>query len=352
MEANGDIDTPSVVSAACLKVVEEAFDGTKTSPLDVGVQLVAEAFNVVAVPAAVAIQDGQPSGMADSTSAAIQKEVARLLGVAAPAKTSGASKKKAAKAAAAALAATAAAEKAKGKGKGGFKLPVGTRCSKGTCDFNHDEHYPGEPCYRDPNWAGPLPAHVWANTATRARIIQDRETEGKRTGTAVKTLVPPAGAGAHAVVPQDAAGGAPPSLMEMCSNLGFMVSPCDACFDDENDDGGYGMQAASGLLETVSETGGDAPMDLPDVVDDAEAAGFLGALSPTAGITTAASLSILSPLAPVGQESSPLPALQAAVTPATPTLTTRQPTRPWRVPSLPRLLRLPRPLRRPRRPSG
>ena len=67
------------MSAACLKIVEEAFDGTKTSPVDVGVQLVAEAFNVMAVPVAVASHGGKATNMADSTSAAIQAEVARLL---------------------------------------------------------------------------------------------------------------------------------------------------------------------------------------------------------------------------------------------------------------------------------
>ena len=122
LDANGDIESPSIVSAACLKIVEEAFDGTKSSPIDVGVQLVAEAFNIVAVPVAVATAGGQASGISDGTSAAIQAEVARLLGVAAPNshnKTSGASKKKAAKAAAAALAATTAAEKAKRKARAG-----------------------------------------------------------------------------------------------------------------------------------------------------------------------------------------------------------------------------------------
>ena len=171
LDSNGDINSPSVVSAACLKIVEEAFDGTKTSPVDVGVQLVAEAFNVMAVPVAVASHGGKAANMADSTTAAIQAEVARLLGVAAHSKSSGAAKKKAAKAAAAALAATAAASKAKGKGKGGFKLPAGTRCSKGTCDFNHDEHYPGEPCYRDPNWAGG-PGHCRRTSGpTRPRVL-------------------------------------------------------------------------------------------------------------------------------------------------------------------------------------
>ena len=43
------------------------------------------------------------------------------------------------------------------------RLPEGKRCKSGTCDLNHDEKYPGRPCYSDPRVAISVP-HEYANS--------------------------------------------------------------------------------------------------------------------------------------------------------------------------------------------
>ena len=40
------------------------------------------------------------------------------------------------------------------------RLPEGKRCKSGTCDLNHDEKYPGRPCYSDPRVAISVPHTV------------------------------------------------------------------------------------------------------------------------------------------------------------------------------------------------
>ena len=65
-------------------------------------------------------------------------------------------KKKQARKAAAVLAAATVGNDGS-TGKSSVKLPEGTRCSKGTCDFAHDTLKPGEPCFRDPRWVGRCP---------------------------------------------------------------------------------------------------------------------------------------------------------------------------------------------------
>ena len=64
--------------------------------------------------------------------------------------------------------------------RSGNRLPVGQKCSAGTCDFAHDQLKPGEPCYRDPRWAGELPVKTWDNVKQRERILADREANAKR----------------------------------------------------------------------------------------------------------------------------------------------------------------------------
>ena len=176
--------------------------------------------------------------------------------------------------------AAAEAEKDTGKLKGGFRLPAGKRCSKGTCDYAHDVRYPGEPCYRDPDWAGPLPLHVHNNDAQRMRIEADRQTEGKRTGKTVKPLVPPAGAAAHAVVRGgDVPASVPPSLMELLGASGFMLD----VGDDFEDHGGYGPDLLSpdaGVLDAGSCDEDDASADDTfGAVSPADASGFIDGLN-------------------------------------------------------------------------
>eukprot|EP00965_Chrysotila_dentata_P030339 1009659-Pleurochrysis_carterae.AAC.1 len=44
-----------------------------------------------------------------------------------------------------------------------YELPNGKWCSKGTCHFTNDKVNPGDPCYSDPRWPGPLPDKVLKN---------------------------------------------------------------------------------------------------------------------------------------------------------------------------------------------
>ena len=76
------------------------------------------------------------------------------------------------------------------------RLPEGKRCKSGTCDLNHDEKYPGRPCYSDPRVAIAVP-YEYANTRPGAldRLKERRATEGKRLGVTPKPVtVQPAGA--------------------------------------------------------------------------------------------------------------------------------------------------------------
>ena len=76
------------------------------------------------------------------------------------------------------------------------RLPEGKRCKSGTCDLNHDEKYPGRPCYSDPRVAISVP-HEYANSRPGAleRLKERRATEGKRLGVTPKPVtVLPAGA--------------------------------------------------------------------------------------------------------------------------------------------------------------
>ena len=76
------------------------------------------------------------------------------------------------------------------------RLPEGKRCKAGTCDLNHDEKYPGRPCYSDPRVAISVP-HEYANSRPGAldRLKERRATEGKRLGVTPKPVtVLPAGA--------------------------------------------------------------------------------------------------------------------------------------------------------------
>ena len=76
------------------------------------------------------------------------------------------------------------------------RLPEGKRCKSGTCDLNHDEKYPGRPCYSDPRVAIAVP-HEYANSRPGAldRLKERRAKEGKRLGVTPKPVtVQPAGA--------------------------------------------------------------------------------------------------------------------------------------------------------------
>ena len=72
--------------------------------------------------------------------------------------------------------------------KGATRLPDGKLCKAGTCPFNHDEIAPGQPCYRDPKFHGPLPEKYCSNPSQVARIEADRKTNAHRMGIPYKPL--------------------------------------------------------------------------------------------------------------------------------------------------------------------
>ena len=87
------------------------------------------------------------------------------------------------------LAAAVAAAKDLKKKTGGTRLPDGVRCKRGTCTFNHDETAPDSPCYRDPEWEGPLPKRIREDKEQLGRVIKDREENAKRLGKTCKRLL-------------------------------------------------------------------------------------------------------------------------------------------------------------------
>ena len=63
------------------------------------------------------------------------------------------------------------------------RLPEGKRCKSGTCELNHDEKYPGRPCYSDPRIAISVP-HEYANSRAGVldRLKERRAVEGNTLG--------------------------------------------------------------------------------------------------------------------------------------------------------------------------
>ena len=78
------------------------------------------------------------------------------------------------------------------------KLPDGETCKSGTCDNNHGD----SPCFRDPNYEGPLPH--WVGPDAVIKILESREEVGKRLGKPVKKLKPQQPRPAAPVVPAGA----------------------------------------------------------------------------------------------------------------------------------------------------
>ena len=167
IERQSELDQPDKVAQLAVELVERAHDGSTKSSIDEAINMVACIFDdraaapvQVAAPAAESAINRLENMLNKIASANLAggKEL-----------TSGAAKKKARKLAAAMAAAQEGA--AKPKLRLGNRLPEGTRCSSGTCEFAHDHFKPGEPCYRDPRWAGPIEnERTWNNEKTMARI--------------------------------------------------------------------------------------------------------------------------------------------------------------------------------------
>ena len=76
------------------------------------------------------------------------------------------------------------------------RIASGKLCTSGTCHFDHDVKFPGQKCYRDPRWNGPLPADYADRPATVARINDDRAANAKKMGVGHTPLqIPAKGAG-------------------------------------------------------------------------------------------------------------------------------------------------------------
>jgi hypothetical protein len=78
----------------------------------------------------------------------------------------------------------------KAKERGG-RLPEGTWCKSGSCQYRHDEKFPNKPCYRFPGWDGGaegLDHEIVSNPPRLARLLEDREKAGVRLGMTVKKL--------------------------------------------------------------------------------------------------------------------------------------------------------------------
>jgi hypothetical protein len=88
----------------------------------------------------------------------------------------------------------------KDKLRRGNRLPEGQKCSEGFCDFAHDKLKPNEPCWRNPNWEGPLPLRVHNDERQRERIVKQREEVAAKLGKTAKPLKPPAPADGAASV--------------------------------------------------------------------------------------------------------------------------------------------------------
>jgi hypothetical protein len=99
--------------------------------------------------------------------------------------------------------------KGKGKGKEGKNKNVagvtrivgGKLCASGTCHFDHDVKFPGQKCYRDPRWNGPLPPDYADRPTTVARINDDRTVNAKRLGVSHTPLQVPAKSGVKPLHP-------------------------------------------------------------------------------------------------------------------------------------------------------
>ena len=75
--------------------------------------------------------------------------------------------------------------------RGKSRLEPGKLCKSGTCNFNHDETAPGEPCFRSALFKGPLPPRYANNPQQVARIEAARMEHAKKLGIPYQPLPPP-----------------------------------------------------------------------------------------------------------------------------------------------------------------
>ena len=218
VKADSSIDDPDKVLAQCKEIVEGAYEPNKRSGIDIDLVALIAGDILVGEPKA----ERKPADH-DSTEGSVSKaEVAKLV------------------AAAVASAQRKFTRSTESGGKGGAGAGRGTRnggkpprsllpdgkwCNSGTCNFNHDDLRPGERCYRDPDYEGPLPLRTWNDAKQMVRILADREACGKRLGKTVKQLKPPGGGAAT-----------PPISASLADRLMDMYVLDEDTDDDDDDD--------------------------------------------------------------------------------------------------------------------
>ena len=218
--ADKSIDTPDVFTQSCQALVEDAYNPSVKSLPDINlVALFApEAERLQIAAAATAAENGhsgKPISKAD-----VQKLIAAAVSGKAPPTTRGTGAERGAWGSRNGL-------QANGKPKGN-RLPEGQTCKAGTCTFDHDSKRPGEGCYRDPDFEGPLPLRTWNDPKQMMRITKDRGDNGTKFGKSVKKLIPPTGGSAEPAT-------APTNLADSLMDI-YMID----CADEDDDDfGGY-----------------------------------------------------------------------------------------------------------------
>ncbi|KAL1530415.1 hypothetical protein AB1Y20_001320 [Prymnesium parvum] len=178
----------------CLEIVSDTTDEARVEARMAASVLPAGPARVAAMAAARTMTKSSPTAAAAAVAAAAASATN-----AARQKAAAAAKKAAAAPEYAAAAAATASKKT--------RLPDGQYCKFNSCSFPHKE---GEPCWSDPDWAGPLPYWVHTSPRHRERIEKRRLEAGKRLGknkVQKLALAPPPVPG-NVVVPAPAA--APP----------------------------------------------------------------------------------------------------------------------------------------------
>ena len=296
LEKDGELGSPDIVAKKAVQLVESAHDGTTKTSIDEALHMVHLVFDdsPESQRALSLANMAETKGTAEANDKGVQDKVTKLLAQIANAaaagsqgdNTSGRGKKRARKAAAALAAARSTGENV--KLRLGNRLPEGQKCSAGTCEFAHDLLKPGEPCYRDPRWPGPLPAKTHNNPKTLERIKADRETEAKRLGVACKPLRPPTDGGGGA--PAAAVTTNPSGLFQSLREAGLFMADMGDDEDAVVDESGYGFFEAGQL-------NGESPWAEAASCDDDDGDELMQGLTPADASAVAQALA--SPSSPV-----------------------------------------------------
>ena len=175
-----------------------------------------------------------------------------------------------------------------------YRLPEGTFCKEGTCNFDHDTLKPDERCYRAPDFEGPVPLATWNNVEQRDRINADKKANSIKLNKPFKPLVAPAGAAAMAVLPPASSGAgedilvdlfgfAPVKMLDTAKPLLGDSLECESA--DSDDFGGYEVSNDAGAADPLSPQPKMVTRDLELDAAEAEALLAMASHSPPTHIT-------------------------------------------------------------------